>query len=61
MWRLTSGCFEIVKGDNQMPYPDSRLASDFSRAKTELGYEPEYPIDKAVEDYGATMKRLENL
>jgi UDP-glucose 4-epimerase len=52
---------EIVKGDNPMPYPDSRLASDFSRAKTELGYEPEYPIDKAVEDYGATMKRLENL
>jgi hypothetical protein len=44
-----------------MPYPDSRLASDFARAKTELGYESEYPIDKAVEDYGATMKRLENL
>jgi UDP-glucose 4-epimerase len=52
---------EIVKGDNPMPYPETRLASDFSRAKAELGYEPEYPIDKAVEDYGATMKRLENL
>jgi UDP-glucose 4-epimerase len=52
---------DIVKGDNPMPYPESRLASDFSRAKDQLGYEPDYPIDRAVEDYGATLKRLENL
>ena len=52
---------ELVRGSNPMPYPDSRLASDFSRAKAELGYEPEYSIDKAVVDYGATLKRLENL
>jgi nucleoside-diphosphate-sugar epimerase len=44
-----------------MPYPDSRLASDFSRAKDQLGYEPDYSIDKAVLDYGATLKRLERL
>ena len=31
------------------------------RAKEQLGYEPDYPIDKAVEDYGATLKKLENL
>lgn len=30
----------LAKGDNPMPYPESRLASDFSRAKGELGYEP---------------------
>lgn len=52
---------ELVKGKNPMPYPESRLSSDFSRAKEQLGYEPEYPIERAVEDYGATLKRLENL
>jgi UDP-glucose 4-epimerase len=52
---------DLLKGNNPMPYPESRLASDFSRAKTELGYEPEYPIEKAVLDYGSTLKKLENL
>lgn len=52
---------DVVKGDNPMPYPETRLASDFSRAKDQLGYEPDYAIDKAVEDYGVTLKRLENL
>ncbi|MGZ8484099.1 MAG: NAD-dependent epimerase/dehydratase family protein [Candidatus Binatia bacterium] len=52
---------EIVKTSNPMPYPDSRLSSDFSRAKEQLDYEPDYPIDKAVADYGATLKKLENL
>lgn len=51
----------VVKGDNPMPYPESRLASDFSRARQELGYEPDYTIEKAVQDYGATLKKLENL
>jgi UDP-glucose 4-epimerase len=52
---------ELVKGGNPMPYPESRLASDFSRAKNQLGYEPDYPIEKAVVDYAATLKRLDNL
>jgi UDP-glucose 4-epimerase len=52
---------ELVKRDNPMPYPESRLASDFSRSKEQLGYEPDYTIDKAVVDYAATLKRLENL
>jgi len=51
----------LVKSDNPMPYPESRLASDFSRAKQELGYEPDYTFEKAVQDYGATLKKLENL
>jgi UDP-glucose 4-epimerase len=51
----------LVRGGNPMPYPESRLASDFSRSKEQLGYEPDYPIDKAVVDYAATLKRLENL
>lgn len=52
---------ELAKANNPMPYPESRLSSDFSRAREQLGYQPDYPIDKAVEDYGATLKRLENL
>lgn len=52
---------ELVKTSNPMPYPDSRLASDFSRAKEQLGYEPDYSIDRAVVDYGETLKSLENL
>ena len=52
---------ELQKTNNPMPYPESRLSSDFSRAQDQLGYQPEYPIDKAVVDYGATLKKLENL
>ena len=52
---------ELQRANNPMPYPESRLSSDFSRAKEQLGYEPDYPIDKAVVDYGATLKRLESL
>ena len=52
---------EIKRAANPMPYPESRLSSDFSRAREQLGYEPDYPIDKAVVDYGATLKRLESL
>lgn len=52
---------ELVKGGKPMPYPESRLASDFSRSKEQLGYEPDYPIEKAVPDYAETLKRLENL
>lgn len=52
---------ELVKAENPMPYPESRLSSNFSRAKEQLGYEPDYGIEKAVVDYGATLKKLENL
>jgi UDP-glucose 4-epimerase len=52
---------ELLKSKNPMAYPESRLASDFSRAREQLGFEADYPVDRAVEDYGATLKRLENL
>jgi UDP-glucose 4-epimerase len=52
---------ELIKGNNLMPYPESRLASDFSRAKDQLNYEPEFTIEKAVADYGATLRKLENI
>jgi nucleoside-diphosphate-sugar epimerase len=52
---------ELIKGNNPMPYPESRLASDFSRAKDQLNYEPEFTVEKAVADYGATLRKLENI
>ena len=52
---------DLVKSTNPMPYPESRLSSNFSRAKEQLGYEPDYDLEKAVVDYGATLKKLENL
>jgi UDP-glucose 4-epimerase len=52
---------ELERSSNPMPYPESRISSDFSRARDQLGYEPDYTIDKAVVDYAATLKRLENL
>ena len=59
--KFSQAKIELIKGSNPMPYPESRLASDFSRSKEQLGYEPDYPIDKAVEDYAGTLKKLENL
>ena len=47
---------EIRRANNPMPFPESRLSSDFSRAREQLGYQPDYPIDKVMEDYGATLK-----
>ena len=52
---------ELERSSNPMPYPESRISSDFSRARDQLGYEPEYPIEKAVAEYGMTLKKLENL
>ena len=52
---------ELIKSKNPMPYPESRAVADFSRAKEQLGYQPDYPLEAAVEDYGATLKKLETL
>src|SRR6476661_416800 len=37
--KIPGSRIEIVKADNPMPYPETRLSSDFSRAKEQLGYE----------------------
>lgn len=51
----------LARGDKPMPYPEARIASDFSRAREQLGYEPDYPLDKAIADYAATLKQIEGL
>jgi nucleoside-diphosphate-sugar epimerase len=51
----------LVKGEKPMPYPEARIPSDFSRAREQLGYEPAFPLEKAIEDYAATLRRLEEI
>lgn len=51
----------LARGDKPMPYPEARIASDFSRAREQLGYEPEYPLDRAIADYAETLKKIEGI
>ncbi|MBI4286724.1 MAG: NAD(P)-dependent oxidoreductase [Chloroflexi bacterium] len=38
----------------------NRLIYDISRARQELGYEPEYHLEKAVDDYIQTLRQVKN-
>ncbi len=49
----------LRKGGKPMPYPETRLLTDLSRASEQLGYEPDYPLDKALADYAVTLGKLE--
>jgi nucleoside-diphosphate-sugar epimerase len=51
----------LEKGGKPMPYPESRLLTDLSRASEQLGYEPDYPLDEALADYAQTLRKLEGL
>lgn len=51
----------LERGSNPMPYPEVRTPADLSRARDQLGYEPDYPLEHALQDYAATLKKLEDL
>lgn len=57
--RIPGAEIEIGPGDNflGMPYPPHGIY-DVTRARTELGFRPEYDIDRAVEDYIASLERM---
>jgi UDP-glucose 4-epimerase len=40
-----------------MPYPASNVY-DISRARNELGYQPEYDLERGIADYLDSLKRL---
>ena len=50
---------EIGPGDNflGMPYPPHGIY-DVTRAKNELGFKAEYDVDRAVDDYIASLERM---
>lgn len=51
----------LAKGDKPMPYPESRIPTDYSLARDQLGYEPDYTLEKALGDYAATLRKLEGI
>ena len=51
----------LVKGERPMPYPEERIPRDDSRAREQLGYEPDYLLEKALGDYAETLKKIEGL
>lgn len=51
----------LVKGERPMPYPEERIPHDNSRSRDQLGYEPDYPLEKALRDYAATLRKIEGI
>ncbi|NIO07303.1 MAG: NAD-dependent epimerase/dehydratase family protein [Deltaproteobacteria bacterium] len=42
-----------------LPHPEIGLLNDNSRSCQQLGYQPDYPLGKALEDYAATLRIME--
>lgn len=57
--RIPGADIKIGPGTNflGMPYPPHGVY-DVTRARVELGFKPEYDIDRAVEDYIASLERM---
>jgi nucleoside-diphosphate-sugar epimerase len=51
----------LLQGKNPMPYPTEAIPRDSSRAREQLGYEPDYPLEKALEDYAMTLAKIEGI
>jgi len=51
----------LARGERPMPYPEEKIPHDYSRARAQLGYEPECLLDKALGDYAETLRKIEGL
>jgi nucleoside-diphosphate-sugar epimerase len=49
----------LSQGKRVMPYPEEKIPHDISLARRELGYEPEYLLERALADYALTLRRME--
>ena len=60
--RIPGAKIEIGPGDNflGMPYPPHGVY-DVSRARNELGFKPEYDVERAVADYVDSLERMRAL
>jgi len=60
--RIPGAKIEIGPGDNflGMPYPPHGVY-DISRARNELGFKPEYDVERAVADYVDSLERMRAL
>lgn len=48
----------VTAGARLLGYPERIPPLDFSRAREELGYEPAYPLERAIPDYIAIARKL---
>ncbi len=48
-----------IKGKPPLPHPELQILNDNSRSREQLGYEPDYPLEKALGDYAATLRKME--
>src|SRR3989338_1825151 len=51
----------LLKGERPMPYPEERIPNDQSRAREQLGYQPDYLLEKALGDYAETLRKIESI
>jgi nucleoside-diphosphate-sugar epimerase len=51
----------LLKGERPMPYPEERIPHDQSRSRGQLGYEPDYLLEKALGDYAETLRKIEGI
>ena len=47
------------KGKIPLPHPELQILNDNSRSREQLGYEPDYPLEQALADYAATLRKIE--
>ena len=45
------------EGKAPLPHPEFQILNNNSRSREQLGYEPDYPLEKALGDYAATLKK----
>jgi len=57
--KFTNVKITLLKGARPLPHPELHILNDNSRSRNQLGYEPGYPLEKALDDYAATLSDLE--
>lgn len=58
---LPAAKISLVRTEKPMPYPETRIPSDLSRAGEQLGYQRDYPLERAIGDYAQTLKKIEGI
>ncbi len=57
--KFTNVKITLQKRERPLPHPEVEVLNDNSRSCEQLGYEPEYPLEKALNDYAATLRKME--
>ena len=55
---LPNADIEIGPGPQFLPHPHMHGIYDISRARKELGFQPQFPLERAVGDYLDTLRRM---